>query len=187
MYHDIIDSLVTALEAKDNYTAGHSGRVADMTYLVSRILGVKGRHLEEIHIAAHVHDIGKIGIPDRILNKNGKLLPSEWECIKQHPVIGYNILNKSSKLHTISKIVLHHHERWDGRGYPEGLKQKEIPLGSRIIAVCDSIDAMISKRPYRDSLSIDECRKEIENNIGIMFDPHIGKVVLENWIKVIEI
>lgn len=180
IYHDIIESLVTALEAKDYYTRGHSERVASMTYELSKSLGIKGIELENIHIAAHLHDIGKIGVPDKILNKKGKLLTHEWEYIKTHPKIGFDILSKSNRLKHISKIVLYHHERWDGKGYPKGLSQMDIPLGSRIIAVCDSIDAMTSNRPYREAMSFEECINEILINKGLMFDPVIVEHIEDN-------
>lgn len=180
LYHDIIESLVAALEAKDNYTSGHSERVALMTYKLSKGLGIKGVELENIDIAAHLHDIGKIGVPDKVLNKNDKLLPHEWEYIKMHPKIGFDILSKSNRLRFISKIVLHHHERWDGKGYPQGLSGINIPLGSRIIAVCDSIDAMTSDRPYRKAMGFEECMNEIIINIGLMFDPVIVQYIIDN-------
>lgn len=180
IYHDIIESLVTALEAKDYYTRGHSERVASMAYEISKSLGIKGIELENIHIAAHLHDIGKIGVPDKILNKKGKLLTHEWEYIKTHPKIGFDILSKSNRLKHISKIVLYHHERWDGKGYPMGLSQMGIPLGSRIIAVCDSIDAMTSNRPYREAMSFEECINEILINKGLMFDPVIVEHIEDN-------
>ena len=180
MYHDIIESLVTALEAKDYYTRGHSERVAFMTYEISKKLGLKGIELENIHMAAHLHDIGKIGVPDNVLNKTGKLLLHEWEYMKMHPKIGYDILSKSDKLKHISKVVLSHHERWDGRGYPNGLAKTAIPLGSRIIAVADSIDAMTSNRPYREAMSFDKCINEILINKGLMFDPVVVEYVESN-------
>lgn len=179
-YHDMIESLVAALEAKDYYTCGHSERVTFMVCELSKKLGVKGKEFEDIHIAAHLHDIGKIGIPDKILNKNGKLTSSEWSYIKGHPQIGYDILSKSNKLKNISKMVLHHHERWDGKGYPNGLSKFEIPFGSRIISVCDSMDAMTSTRSYREALSFEKCISEIRANRGIMFDPLIVDCVLKN-------
>ena len=184
IYHDIIESLVAALEAKDNYTSGHSERVAFMTYELSKGLGIKGIELENMHIAAHLHDIGKIGVPDIILNKNGKLLPHEWEYIEMHPSIGFDILSKSKRLKYISKIVLYHHERWDGRGYPKGLAGTSIPIGSRIIAVCDSMDAMTSDRPYRKAMSFEECMNEIIINSGLMFDPVIVQYIVDNMSKV---
>ena len=173
--HDVIECLTSAMEAKDPYTSGHSSRVADMTYDIAISMGITGKKLEIIHLAAHLHDIGKIGIPEAILNKEDKLLPAEWELIKKHPEIGYNILSKSKQMKEIAKIVLHHHERWDGKGYPQGLSKGEIPLGSRIIAVADSIDAMTSSRPYRMALSWEECQKEINENSGVQFDPAVVK------------
>lgn len=184
MYHDIIESLVTALEAKDYYTSGHSQRVADMTLELSKALGIVGSELENIHMAAHLHDIGKIGVPDNVLNKNGKLLPHEWEYIKMHPKVGYDILSKSKRLNNIAQIVLYHHERWDGKGYPYEIKGTNIPFGSRIIAVCDSIDAMTSKRPYRKPLSLEKCKHEIEINKGIMYDPYITDRAIDIWNKI---
>ncbi|KMT21019.1 HD-GYP domain-containing protein [Clostridium cylindrosporum] len=180
IYHDIIESLVAALEAKDTYTSGHSERVAFMSYELAKALGVKGIELENIHIAAHLHDIGKIGVPDQVLNKNGELLPNEWEYIKMHPKIGFNILGKSKKLKSISNIVLYHHERWDGKGYPEGISGLRIPLGSRIIAICDSIDAMMSDRPYRKSIKFENCMNEIIKNKELMFDPLIVDYIIKN-------
>ncbi|KZL91620.1 HD-GYP domain-containing protein [Clostridium magnum] len=180
IYHDIIESLVTALEAKDLYTKGHSERVAFMTSELSKKLGIKGYELENIHMAAHLHDIGKIGVPDDVLNKKGKLALHEWEYIKVHPKIGFDILSKSNRLKHISRMVLYHHERWDGKGYPEGLSKMDIPLGARIIAVCDSIDAMTSTRPYREAMKFEECIKELVLNKGLMFDPWIIDYIEDN-------
>ncbi len=180
IYHDIIESLVTALEAKDYYTRGHSERVASMAHELSKKLGIKADKLENIHMAAHLHDIGKIGVPDKVLNKKGKLMFHEWEYIKMHPIIGCDILSKSNKLKHISKVVLHHHERWDGQGYPHGLFKTDIPLGSRIITVCDCIDAMTSTRPYRKAMGFEQCMKELSLNKAIMFDPLIVECVEDN-------
>ncbi len=179
--HDVIDCLTTAMDAKDHYTSGHSGRVADMAFDIAKCMGIKGDYLDTIHLAAHLHDIGKIGIPEQILNKPGKLLPEEWAQIKKHPEIGYAILSKSKHLDKISKIVLHHHERWDGNGYPFGLKEEAIPLGSRIIAVADAIDAMTYERPYRSALCWDDCISEITGNYGKQFDPSIAESVNKLW------
>lgn len=181
LYHDIIECLVGALEAKDLYTKGHSIRVAYISYELAKRMGIKGKELEIIHMAAHLHDIGKIGIPDEILHKKGKLTDNEFQNIKKHPEIGSNILNCSNKLKVLSELVLYHHERWDGRGYPYGLKGEEIPLGSRIIAIADSIDAMTSERPYRKSISCDMCKMEIEANKGEQFDPSIVEVTKDLW------
>lgn len=181
LYHDIIQCLVGALEAKDLYNRGHSMRVGDMSYQLAKRIGLKGKELEVIHIAAHLHDIGKIGVPDKILNKKGRLTDCEWKAIKRHPEIGSNILNCSDNLRKISKLVLNHHERWDGKGYPCGIKEENIPLGSRIIAVCDSIDAMTSERPYRGSMPWKKCREEIELNMGTQFDPFLVEAAKELW------
>lgn len=172
---DVTECLVAALEARDGYTEGHSLRVADMSVEIASALGIHGVELEDIHIAAHLHDIGKIGIPDRILYKPGKLLPEEYEEIKKHPTIGYTILSKSKSLLSIARIVLFHHERWDGGGYPNGLRGESIPQGSRIIAVADTIDAMTSDRPYRKGMSVEFTMEEVRRNAGLQFDPLIAR------------
>ena len=176
-YHEIIECIMAALDAKSPYTAGHSKSVSDMVEIFCRLLGLN----RMMHIVAYLHDIGKIGIGDAILNKEGKLDEQEWKMMKTHPQIDANILDKSHLLAPFSKIVLHHHERFDDKGYSYGLKGKEIPLGSRIIALCDSIDAMSSKRNYRDIQSFDFCYHEIEKNLGKMYDPQIGQAVLDHW------
>lgn len=184
-YHEIIECIVSALDAKDPYTAGHSQRVSDMALKVCELIGLKKRDTEKIHIAAHLHDIGKIGVPDAVLNKDSKLNDEEWEAMKKHSGIGAEILSKSHHLSELKDIVLHHHERFDGNGYPSGLKGVEIPVGSRIIAICDSIDAMSSDRSYRKAHDFQYCYQEIQKNLGIMYDPFIGKYVLEHWQEVI--
>lgn len=180
-YHEIIECITCALDAKDPYTAGHSQRVSDMALRVCELLGLKAADTEKIHIAAHLHDIGKIGVPDAILNKAGRLTKEEFESIKRHPQIGAQILGKSKKLSELSDIVLMHHERFDGTGYPIGAAGEEIPLGARIIAICDSIDAMTSNRCYRKAHDFIYCYEEIERNLGKMYDPVIGRYVLEHW------
>ncbi len=171
IYHEIIDCLVAALEAKDPYTKGHSTRVADLAYQLGQRAGLREEALEDLHLAAHLHDIGKIGIPDGILNKNGPLAPEELAVIRQHPLIGYQILSRSSQLKQLAEIILYHHERWDGRGYPAGLRGEAIPFSSRIITVCDAIDAMSAARPYREALTAAECWRELRVNRGRQFDP----------------
>lgn len=185
IYHDIIESLVAALDAKDVYTSGHSTRVGNMAYDLGKLLGLNEASLQRIHIAGHLHDIGKIGIPDKVLNKKDKLNLTEWQVMKSHPEIGFNILKKSNSLKEISHIVLHHHEKWDGSGYPSGLTKEEIPLGSRIIAVCDSIDAMRSNRPYRKTASNTECYNEILKNKGLMYDPNVTDCIIKNWNNIV--
>ena len=177
IYHEIIECLVTALEAKDPYTKGHSTRVADISYKLGEIAGLKGEALEDLHLAAHLHDIGKIGIPDRILNKVGPLMPEEIAILRQHPTIGFQILTRSSHLKGLAEIVLHHHEHWDGTGYPDGKQREEIPFSSRIIAICDAIDAMTSARPYRKALGAEECRGQLLICRGLQFDPNLIKLM----------
>lgn len=180
-YHEMVECITSALDARDPYTGNHSRRVSDMACFLCQKLGISHEETQEIHISGHLHDIGKIGVPDRVLLKPGKLNDEEWELMKKHPEIGADILSKSPHFSRIAAIILHHHERWDGKGYPFGAKGTEIPIGARIIAVCDSIDAMASARAYRKALPLDVVKSEIEKNIGIMYDPKIAQVALDNW------
>ena len=184
-YHEIIDCITFALDTRDPYTGGHSQRVSDMALEVCKILGLDKNESEKVHIAAHLHDIGKIGVPDAVLQKQGKLTEDEWQQMKKHPEYGANILKKSHRLSELSEIVLMHHERFDGKGYPFGKSGDESPLGARIIAICDSIDAMTSNRCYRESLRFETCYDEIKINLGKMYDPQIGQKVLDNWSQII--
>ena len=134
-----------------------------------------------------MHDIGKIGVSDAIISKPGKLTDEERSAVKQHSVIGAKILMQSNYEHDLVQAVLHHHERFDGKGYPEGLAGEKIPVSSRVLAIADSIDAMTSKRVYRDAMSLEYCRNEIEKNLGVMYDPAIGKVVLEHWNEIVDL
>ena len=174
------------MEARDQYTASHSGRVSDMSEQISRILCLPDEQIEFIHIAADLHDIGKIGISDHVLMREGPLCDDDWRLMRQHPIIGYDILNKVTSFQEIALIVRHHHERWDGCGYPDGIAGECIPLGSRIIAIADSIDAMMSDRLYRRRLDSQSCRLEIQKNRGVMYDPAVTDIVLENWDLVID-
>lgn len=182
-FHEVIDCLITALEAKDPYTGGHSSKVADMSYDLAKEMGLRGLILEDVHLAAHLHDIGKLSVPESILNKTEKLTEEERAKIELHPETGYKILNKSRGLKNVARIVLCHHERWDGKGYPLGIKEKKIPLGSRIIAVADSIDAMTTDRPYRKAMSWGKCKEEILVNKGIQFDPEVVAAAEKLWEK----
>ena len=186
-YHEFVECITSALDARDPYTGKHSERVSDMACFIGELMGLTEAETQEIHIAGHLHDIGKIGIPDRVLLKEGKLDDEEWKLMKKHPEIGADILSKSSHFARLAAIILHHHERWDGKGYPFGAKGTEIPLGARIIAVCDSIDAMASKRAYRNALPLEVCKAEIEKNVGIMYDPEVARLALENWDKLTEV
>ena len=183
---DLISCLISVEEAKDSYTAHHSERVKAYSELIARSLGLSESSISMITHAAHLHDIGKMGISDNVLGKPSRLSDDEFEIIKQHPVIGAKILMQSNYTHELVQTVLHHHERFDGRGYPEGLKGEDIPIGARVIAIADSIDAMTSKRVYRDAMSLDYCRSEIEKNLGVMYDPAIGQVALEHWNEIVD-
>ena len=180
-YHEIVECITGALDARDPLTAGHSQRVSDMTIALCHWMNLPEDLCEQFHIAAHLHDVGKIGIPDAVLFKEGPLSTFEWTIMKSHSDIGADILGKSEHLKEISVIVRYHHERYDGNGYPSGRKGNEIPLGSRVIAICDSIDAMLSKRSYRDQMSREFCREQIATNSGKMYDPEIVPVALQHW------
>ncbi len=187
-YNSTLEALVTALDARDTETEGHSIRVTEYTMELARLLNITDHEfLDALDKAALLHDIGKIGIPDAILRKPGKLTPQEWEIMKKHPIIGYEIIKKIKFLEKSAPIVLHHHERWDGKGYPDGLKGEEIPLGSRIFAVADTIDAMTSDRPYRKALTFEIVSEELKKFKGIQFDPQVVdaffKKPLEGWKK----
>ena len=179
--HELVDCIANALDARDPYTGNHSLRVSDMACLLCRYLGLSDEETQTVHIAGHLHDIGKIGIPDAILRKPDRLNDAEWAIMKDHPKIGAEILYKAPRFKEIASIILHHHERYDGHGYPNNVERDMIPLGARIIAICDSIDAMASARAYRKALPLEVCRNEIEKNIGLMYDPAICIVALEHW------
>jgi len=169
-------SITQMLEIHDEYTRGHSESVAIFGVQIGKQMGLDRTTLDQIYWTGLVHDIGKILIPEGILNKAGKLTEEEFNIIKQHPVWGHKTLMNSAKLNNLAELVLHHHERWDGRGYPDGLKGEEIPLVSRIICVADAWDAMTSKRSYRKPLSRNEALEEIIKNAGTQFDPTISQV-----------
>lgn len=180
-YYDIVKHMVHILEERDSYTMHHSRRVAKTSLFVAESFGLSAVQCKRVYLAADAHDIGKIGIPDCILNKRGSLTEEEWVIMKRHPELGARILMKSPSMERIAEIVRCHHERYDGTGYPSGLAELQIPLEARIIAVCDSIDAMQSKRAYRDSLPDEMCRYEIDKNSGLMYDPQVVDFVLKNW------
>lgn len=173
---DLVISITQMLEIHDEYTRGHSESVAIFGVQIGKKMGLDRTTLDQIYWTGLVHDIGKILIPEGILNKAGKLTEEEFNIIKQHPVWGHKTLMNSAKLNNLAELVLHHHERWDGRGYPDGLKGKDIPLVSRIICVADAWDAMTSKRSYRKPLSRQEALEEIIKNAGTQFDPTISQV-----------
>jgi putative nucleotidyltransferase with HDIG domain len=166
-----ITSLAFALEARDKYTSGHSQRVSKIALLICRRLGLPQDYVEKVTLAGLVHDIGKIGIKESILMKEGPLTEEEYSHIMAHSVIGEHILRPAIDDEEILKIVRHHHERYNGSGYPDGLSRQQIPLGARILAVADIYDAMTSDRPYRKALSPVTAIAELKEQTGHMFDP----------------
>jgi len=176
---NIIKSLISAIDAKDHYTRGHSERVTDLSVAIGRAMGLEDEIIETLQMAGLLHDIGKIGVPEAVLLKEGKLTIEEWAFIKAHPDYGVRIIEHIKQMEEIIPLVRHHHERFDGRGYPEGRKGSEIPLGARIINVADAYDAMTSNRPYRKKLSEDVARDELKNNAGSQFDREVVNVFLD--------
>jgi response regulator RpfG family c-di-GMP phosphodiesterase len=168
-----VKALAHALEAKDEYTQGHSERVAEEAVVIAQYLTLPQQDVENIWIAGFLHDIGKIGIRESVLNKQGKLDAAEWEIVQQHPVLAERILGPIDELRDVIQIVRHHHERFDGTGYPDRLKGAGIPLGARILAVVDTHDALTSRRPYRSAMSDQESVDIIEAGAGTQFDPVI--------------
>lgn len=172
-YLDTVKALINAIEAKDPYTSGHASRVGDYAESIAKALKLPERKIERIRTAALLHDIGKIGIDDSILNKAGSLSDLEFSAIKNHPAIGAEIIKDVAFLNDVLDIVKHHHERYDGKGYPDGLKGKDIPIETSILTIADSFDAMITDRPYRKSMTLDLALKEILANGGTQFNPEI--------------
>ncbi len=170
-YHETLRSLATALEARDSYTRGHSERVARISLEIAQELVLDEPQRREIYSAAMLHDIGKIGVRDDILLKPSKLTEAEMDVIRSHPALGDTILGPLKFLGRVATLVKHHHERWDGMGYPEKLAGEDIPLPSRIVAVADTYDALTTDRPYRDRMGHEDAMAEIERNAGSQFDP----------------
>ena len=178
-YLESIQTLRYTVEAKDSYTRGHSDRVSEFSVLIGKHMGLSEEDLKTLKIGGLFHDIGKIGIPDSILLKEGKLDDNEYSEIKNHPSIGKHILSNASIFSNIIPIVYHHHEKYNGSGYPEQLAGENIPLLARITAVADTFDAMTSKRSYRNAIPLEYVRAEIEKCSGTQFDPQIAKVFLD--------
>jgi diguanylate cyclase (GGDEF)-like protein/PAS domain S-box-containing protein len=179
-YSDIISSIMTTVYEKSQETEKHAERLAELSTRTGRMLNLMEKDLGELQLLGMLHDIGKIGIDDKILNKPGKLTEEEWIVMKKHPEIGYRIARASHKLSRIADYILSHHERWDGMGYPRGLKGEDIPLLSRILSVADAYDAMTEDRIYRKALSKEEAIEEIRRNSGSQFDPIIANIFIES-------
>jgi HD-GYP domain-containing protein (c-di-GMP phosphodiesterase class II) len=178
----LVHSLASAIEVRDSYTSGHCFRVSEMSVLIGKHMGLEQQELLTLRWSAMLHDIGKIGVPEAILTKEGKLTAEEYQQMKQHPELGRRILNNLPHVDLILAGVMHHHERLDGKGYPYGLLGDQIGLQARIIAVCDVWDALTSKRSYRDAMSHNEALNIMESGRGSQFDP----VVLDHFLEIID-
>ena len=179
LFMHVVSSLASAIDAKDTYTNGHSVRVAEYSREIARRAGYEGRELEDIYMMGLLHDVGKIGIPDAVINKPARLTDEEYDIIKNHPVLGARILGNIKEMPKLANGARWHHERYDGKGYPDGLSGEDIPEEARIIAVADSYDAMSSHRSYRKSLPQEVVREEIEKGKGTQFDPRFASIMLE--------
>ncbi len=178
-YLDTIAALAAAIDAKDGNTNGHSERLSRYAVSIAGCLGLGESRIKVIDYAARLHDIGKIGVPDRILNKPGKLTPDEWAEMKAHSLRGAAIIEPLEFLKKVVPIVRHHHERFDGSGYPGRLKGKRIVLGARILAVADAFEAMTIDRPYQKARNTEEAKEELRKNKDSQFDPKVVDVFLE--------
>ncbi|MHC1719613.1 MAG: HD-GYP domain-containing protein [Clostridiaceae bacterium] len=172
-YIQTVDALMRAVEARDKYTEGHSQRVAQIVEMIAKEMRLSENKIEQLNIASTVHDVGKIGIDDHILNKPGRLTDEEFELIKKHPEIGYNILKEVKNMENILDLVRHHHERYDGKGYPDGKDKDSLKIDVFIIQLADAIDAMSTDRPYRHALTDEEIQYEIERCTGTQFHPAV--------------
>lgn len=173
MFMGTLSALTSAIDAKDKYTCGHSGRVAYLAAALAQKIGLDGETVERVHIAGLVHDVGKIGVPEAVLCKPSRLTDEEFARIQEHPAIGHRILCGIPALRDVLPGVMHHHERWDGRGYPHGLQGEQIPLFARMIGIADTFDAMSSSRSYRTAMSREHVIEEMRRCAGTQFDPRL--------------
>jgi putative nucleotidyltransferase with HDIG domain len=174
----LLHTLGAVIDAYDVYTYGHSTQVALYARALGEYLGRPKKELDLLIKAGLIHDVGKIGITDTIISKQGPLTDEEYNIVKRHTLIGADIVGQMKGLHELVPLVKHHHERWDGKGYPHGLKGEAIPLGARILALADSLDTMFSDRPYRQTLSFDQVVQEVRRCSGTQFDPQLVKAFL---------
>ncbi|MFN2488556.1 MAG: HD-GYP domain-containing protein [Actinomycetota bacterium] len=177
-YTETIEALVSALEARDPYTQAHAGRIRDTAMALAVAMQVPREDARAVRLGSILHDVGKIGISDAILLKPGSLSDEEWAIMRSHPEIGERMLDGIDFLTPALPIIRHHHERWDGEGYPDGLVAEDIPIGARIVAVCDAFDAMTSDRPYRASMPLDVACEELLRAAGGQFDPHCAELLV---------
>ncbi len=178
LFLHVVASLASAIDAKDTYTNGHSGRVADYSREIAKRFGYDEKHQHDIYIMALLHDVGKIGVPDSVINKPDRLTDEEFELIKTHPDVGARILGNIREMPSLSSGARWHHEKYGGGGYPDGISGEQIPEEARIIAVADAYDAMSSNRSYRRSMTQEKVRSEIERGKGKQFDPKFADIML---------
>jgi putative nucleotidyltransferase with HDIG domain len=183
LFLGVVSTLSRVLDARDPHTARHSQSVAEYALAIAKEMGLGCYQQEVVYFAGLLHDIGKIAVSEQPLKKPGKLGPQEWEEIRRHPVLSYRILRDIPKLQEIAVVTLYHHERWDGGGYPYGLKGEEIPLGARILGVADSFDAMVSERAYKPQISPEMALRELELHAGSQFDPRVVEAFLRCFRK----
>ncbi len=177
--YPVFTKLSSSIEKKDDYTYGHSNRVAWYSVIIGKRIGLPADKLLILEKAALLHDIGKINVPDYILQKDNKLTSKEYQTVKMHAVIGYEILKTMTDIEDLYLTARHHHERYDGAGYPDGLKGMEIPLFARIVAVADTFDAMTSDRPYRKALDKETVIKELRHASDTQLDPYLCDIMIE--------
>ena len=179
LFYNTVETLVRTIQAKDQYTSGHSTRVSRYSLLIGEKLGMSTKEKHQIYLASMLHDIGKIGVPDELLNHPGRLTEEEMERVRSHVVLGASMLEMLGEMHPIVPLIRHHHEAWDGSGYPDGLEGEDIPLISRIVSVADMYDAMTSDRPYRSRRSQEEAVSEILRTKGTKLDPRVAETFLQ--------
>ncbi|MGE3854620.1 MAG: HD domain-containing phosphohydrolase [Planctomycetota bacterium] len=182
MFYGTIRALVATIEAKDRYTHGHSERVTEFSMAIAESMGLGTEELDNIRLGAILHDIGKIAVPDRVLNKPSRLSEAEFLLIKNHPVHGAEIIKHISNIEPVIAVVLHHHEKWNGTGYPDGLAGDDIPVQARVVAVADAFDAMTSSRPYRSNFSVEQVIREFER----CADDHFDGRIVQHFVKLLE-
>ncbi len=179
LFYNTVETLVRTIQAKDQYTSGHSTRVSRYALLIAEKLGLSTKERHQLYLAAMLHDIGKIGVPDELLHRPGNLSDEEMERVRNHVQLGASMIEMLGEMHPIVPLIRHHHESWDGTGYPDGMKGEEIPLISRIISVADMYDAMTSDRPYRKRRSHEQAVEEIKRTTGTKVDPRVAEAFLQ--------
>ncbi len=189
IHNTTLENLMTALDLRDVETFGHSRTVAKYSQVLAQILGINDKvHLDHIRKGALLHDVGKIAIPDSILKKPSSLSTNEWEKIKLHPALGFGLIKEIKLVKEVGDIILYHHEKYDGTGYPYSLKKEKIPMEARIFAIADALDAITSRRPYREKRDFKYAKKEIQLHSGTQFDPEVVdafcSLSMEKWAKI---